>query len=88
MHTEKIPVRITQTGQTMEVAVYDKRAARITVVLGEGVHSVKFGLSNPSLLGFAAQAGTLGIQICRLFGSFPMALGRFSKQTQDSCNRK
>jgi hypothetical protein len=24
MHTEKIPVRITQTGQTMEVVVFDE----------------------------------------------------------------
>jgi hypothetical protein len=31
MHTEKIPVRITQTGQIMEVVVFDKRADHITV---------------------------------------------------------
>jgi len=41
MHTEKISVRITQTGQTMEVVVFDKRADHITVVLGEGMHSKK-----------------------------------------------
>jgi hypothetical protein len=28
MHTEKITVRITQTGQTMEVVVFDKPAVR------------------------------------------------------------
>jgi hypothetical protein len=33
MHTEKISVRVTQTGQTMEVVVFDKRADHITVVL-------------------------------------------------------
>ena len=41
MQTEKITVRITQTGQTMEVAIYDKRADHIQVILGEGIHSVK-----------------------------------------------
>ena len=45
MHTEKITVRITQTGQTMEVAVYEKRAEHITVVLGEGMNSMKCELS-------------------------------------------
>ncbi len=44
MQSEKITVRITQTGQTMEVAVYDKRADHIQVVLGEGIHSVKCDL--------------------------------------------
>jgi len=44
MQTEKIKVRITQTGQTMDVAVYDKRVDHIQVVLGEGVHSVKCDL--------------------------------------------
>lgn len=45
MHTEKISVRITQSGQTMEVVVFDKRADHITVVLGEGMHSVKCELT-------------------------------------------
>jgi hypothetical protein len=44
MQSEKITVRITQTGQTMEVAVYDKRADHIQVILGEGIHSVKCDL--------------------------------------------
>ena len=44
MQTEKIQVRITQTGQTMDVAIYDKRADHIQVVLGEGIHSVKCDL--------------------------------------------
>ncbi|MDP1645408.1 MAG: hypothetical protein Q8L71_07890 [Thiobacillus sp.] len=59
MHTEKIPVRITQTGQTMEVAVFDKRADHITVVLGEGLHSVKCVLT-PTRTGLAYAGSVMG----------------------------
>lgn len=45
MNIEKITVRVTSTGQTMEVVVLAKRATGITVVLGEGVHNVKCELS-------------------------------------------
>ena len=45
MNPEKITVRVTSTGQTMEVVVLSKRASGITVVLGEGVHNVKCDLS-------------------------------------------
>ena len=45
MDIEKITVRATQSGQTMEVVVFSKRAHRIEVVLGEGVHSVKCELT-------------------------------------------
>ena len=41
MNNEKITVRATASGQTMEVVVLSKRAERIEVVLGEGVHSVR-----------------------------------------------
>jgi len=41
MNIEHIKVRNTESGKTMDVVVYDKRADRIQVVLGEGVHSVK-----------------------------------------------
>jgi hypothetical protein len=41
MTDEKITVRITQSGQTMDVVVLNKRAERIQVVLGEGIHSVR-----------------------------------------------
>ena len=44
MNDEKIKVR-TEQGQLLEVVVYDKRPDRITVVLGEGVHSVKCDLT-------------------------------------------
>ena len=45
MNTEKIKVRVTETGQTVDVVVLSKRPERITVVLGEGVHNVKCDLT-------------------------------------------
>jgi hypothetical protein len=45
MYNEKITVRVTSTGQTMEVVVFSKHASSITVVLGEGVHSMKCTLT-------------------------------------------
>jgi hypothetical protein len=45
MADEKITVRVTESGQTMELVVLNKRAERIEVVLGEGVHSVRCTLS-------------------------------------------
>ena len=41
---EKIKLK-TETGSTLEVVVLNKRAEHISVVLGEGVHSVKCDLS-------------------------------------------
>ena len=57
MNIEKITVRVTSTGQTMEVVVYSKRPTGITVVLGEGVHNMKCELS-PTRNGMAF-AGTI-----------------------------
>jgi hypothetical protein len=45
VNVEKITVRVTSTGQTMEVVVFSKHASGITVVLGEGVHNVKCQLT-------------------------------------------
>ena len=45
MNIEKITVRNTESGKTMDVVVLNKSAHRIQVVLGEGVHSVKCDLS-------------------------------------------
>ena len=45
MDTETIRVRVTETGQTMDVVVLDKRPQSIQVVLGAGVHSVKCELT-------------------------------------------
>ena len=44
MDTEKIKVRVTETGHTLDLVVFDKRPDRIQVVLGEGVHSVRCDL--------------------------------------------
>jgi hypothetical protein len=41
MNDEKIEVRITDSRRTLEVVVFSKRADRIEIVLGEGVHSVR-----------------------------------------------
>ena len=41
MNDEKIKVRVTESGQFLEVVVLHKRAERIEVVLGSGVHSVR-----------------------------------------------
>jgi hypothetical protein len=62
MHTEKIPIRITQTAQIMEVVVFDKRADHITVVLGEGIHSVKCVLT-PTRTGQAYAGSVMGREI-------------------------
>ncbi len=45
MNTEKIKVRITESGQTIDVVVLTKRASHIEVVIGEGIHNVKCELA-------------------------------------------
>jgi hypothetical protein len=45
MNDEKIKVRVTSSGQTLEVVVLDKRLDVIQVVLGEGVHNVRCDLT-------------------------------------------
>ena len=45
MDTETIRVRVTETGQTMDVVVLNKRPLSIQVVLGVGIHSVKCELT-------------------------------------------
>ena len=44
MNDEKITVRVTSSGQTLEVVVLDKRLDVIQIVLGEGVHNVRCDL--------------------------------------------
>ena len=62
MNDEKIRVRITETGQTMDVVVLSKRADRIEVVLGEGVHSVRCALT-PTRSGLAYAGSVMGREI-------------------------
>jgi hypothetical protein len=62
METEKIKVRVTETRQTMDVVVFNKRADRIEVVLGEGVHNVKCELT-PTRNGLAYAGSVMGREI-------------------------
>jgi hypothetical protein len=62
MHDEKIKVRVTSTGQTLDVVVFSKRAEAISVVLGEGVHSVRCSLT-PTRNGLAYAGSALGREI-------------------------
>ena len=45
MHDERIKVRVTETGQQVEVVVFSKRAGAIEIVVGEGVHNMKCTLT-------------------------------------------
>lgn len=62
MSIEKIKVRITETGKTMEVVVLSKRAEWIEVVLGEGIQSVKCQLT-PTRNGQAYVGSVMGREI-------------------------
>jgi hypothetical protein len=61
MEPEKIKVK-TEAGQLLEVVVYDKRADRITVVVGQGPHSVKCDLS-PTRNGLAYAGAVMGREL-------------------------
>jgi hypothetical protein len=62
MITERIKVRITETGKTMDVVVYNKRADGIEVVIGEGIHNVKCQLT-PTRNGMAYAGSVMGREI-------------------------
>ena len=62
MVDEKIKVRVTETGQVLEVVVLNKRAERIQVVLGEGIHSVKCDLS-PTRNGMGYAGSAMGREL-------------------------
>jgi hypothetical protein len=62
MYSEKITVRVTSTGQTLEVVVLNKRPESIEVVLGEGVHNVRCTLS-PTRNGMAYAGNAMGREI-------------------------
>ena len=61
MNAEKIKVK-TETGQTLEVVVLNKRADRIQVVLGEGIHNVKCDLV-PTRNGLAYAGTVMGREL-------------------------
>ena len=62
MNDQKITVRVTETRQTLDVVILDKRAERIQVVLGSGVHSVKCDLT-PTRNGLAYAGSAMGREI-------------------------
>lgn len=62
MQTEKITVRISESGKTLEVTVLSKRADHIEVVVGEGIHSVKGDLS-PTRTGQSYAGKVMGREI-------------------------
>jgi hypothetical protein len=62
MNTEKITVRVTETKQTLEVVVFNKRAEVIEVVIGEGVNNVKCSLT-PTRNGLAYAGSVMGREI-------------------------
>ena len=45
MNDEKIRLKVTETGQTLDVVVFSKRADCIEVIIGEGVHNMKCTLT-------------------------------------------
>ena len=62
MNDEKIAVRVTTTGQTLDVVVLSKRVDVIEIVLGEGVHSVRCRLT-PTRNGMAYVGNAMGREI-------------------------
>ena len=62
MINEKITVRITETGKTMEVVLFSRRAEAIEVVIGEGMHNMKCVLM-PTRNGMAYAGSIMGREI-------------------------
>ena len=62
MNDEKLQVRVTSSGQTLEVVVLNKRLDVIQVVLGEGVHNVRCDLM-PTRNGLAYVGNARGREI-------------------------
>lgn len=62
MEPERIKVRVTETGQLLDVVVYSKRAERIEIVLGEGIHNVKCELT-PTRLGLSYAGSVRGREL-------------------------
>ena len=62
MVNEKIKVRVTETGQFLDVVVLEKRAERIQIVLGEGINNVKCDLS-PTRNGMGYAGSVMGREL-------------------------
>ena len=62
MESEKIRVKVTESGQSLDVVVLNKRADRIQVVVGSGVHSVRCELT-PTRNGLGYAGSVMGREI-------------------------
>lgn len=62
MDIEKIKVKVTQSGQLVDVVVLSKRADHIEIVIGEGAHSVRCNLK-PTRNGLAYASNVMGREI-------------------------
>jgi hypothetical protein len=62
MHDEKITVRHTETGRTMEVVVFSKRAEAIEIVIGQGMNNMKCVLT-PTRNGLAYAGSVMGREL-------------------------
>jgi hypothetical protein len=62
MNETKIKVRVTESGQTMDVVVFSMRADRIEVVIGQGTHNIKCELT-PTRNGLAYAGKVMGREI-------------------------
>jgi hypothetical protein len=62
MVNEKIRLRITESGQVVEVVVFSKRAEAIEVVIGEGIHNMKCVLT-PTRNGLAYAGSIRGREL-------------------------
>lgn len=62
MNNEKIQIRVTSSGQVLEVVVLNKGLDRIQIVLGEGVHNVQCDLT-PTRNGSAYAGNAMGREI-------------------------
>ena len=62
INDEKIQVRVTSSGQLLEVVVLNKRMDNIQVVLGEGVHNVRCDLV-PTRNGSAYVGNAMGREL-------------------------
>ena len=62
MNNEKIKLRITESGQVIEVVVFNKRADAIEVVIGEGIHNMKCTLT-PTRNGLAYAGSIKGREL-------------------------
>ena len=62
VNEERISIRVTSSGQRLEVVVLNKRLDAIQIVLGEGVHNVRCDL-RPTRNGLAYVGNAMGREI-------------------------